>query len=459
MPAAKRDGLRLEREVEHGIHVGVAHVGRELHRVGVVDLAEHEEVGLAGCVRVVEHLGRPLLPELEVHVLGGVDAEAVDAEVDPVLVHVDEAVDDGRVLGHEVVEADEVAERDRLPLPRRVAAVVVERRVVEPRRDLEVRVLGRHDRGVREARRRVEGRERLAAVGVVARVERGARGIRVGARGLVDVGVLALGVVDDVGRVVRDDVEVDLDALGVRLGDEGLELGVRAEVRVDLGEVGDPVAVVAGGRVRALALHRAVLEARGQPDGRGAEAVDVVELRAEAGEVAAVVEALVGGVVSGREGVAVEAARVVGGVAVLEAVGHDEVEDLVAAGLAHGVGDERGVGCLVVRAAESGRLETDALQGVVEHDAHGGVAGDRERDVVAAAVQAVRLVPRVVHGDLVLPVSRRDREVGRVDARGAGCGELGLDALGLPVAGAAELGLQGADEGERARFLGRGPGR
>ncbi len=334
---------------------------------------------------------------------------------------------------------------------------MVQRRVVEPGRNLEVGVLGGHDRGVREARGRVERGERLCiGSGVVARVERGARGIRVGAGGLVDVGVLALRVVDDVGRVVRDDVEVDLDALAVRLFDEGLELGVRAEVRVDLGEVGDPVPVVAGAGVRAFSLHRAVLEARGEPDRGRAEAVDVVELFAEPGQVAAVVEALVGRVVAGRECVAGEPALVVRRVAVLEAVGHDEVEGLVTAGLAHGVGDEGGIGCLVIRAAEAGRLEAHALQGVVEHDAHRGVAGDSERDVVAAAVQAVGLVPRVVDGDLVLPGARGDREVGRVDARGAGREELGLGALGLPVAGASELLLQVADEGERARLLGGG---
>ena len=71
------------------------------------------------------------------------------------------------------------------------------------------------------------------------------------------------------------------------------EVGVGAEVRVDLGEVGDPVAVVAGRRP-VLELDGLVLEDRGQPDRVGAEALDVVEPRAQAGQVAAVVEALAG---------------------------------------------------------------------------------------------------------------------------------------------------------------------
>ena len=67
---------------------------------------------------------------------------------------------------------------------------------------------------------------------------------------------------------------------------------VGAQVGVDLGEVRDPVAVVAGRFV--LRLDRLVLEAGRQPDGRGAQALDVVDLVQEPVEVAAVVEALFG---------------------------------------------------------------------------------------------------------------------------------------------------------------------
>jgi hypothetical protein len=98
-------------------------------------------------------------------------------------------------------------------------------------------------------------------------------------------------------------------------------------VRVDLREVGDPVAVVAGGVV--LRLHRLVLEAGREPDRRGAEVLDVVEPLPEAGEVAAVVEALVRRVEPRHHPVGPEPARVVRRIAVLEAVRHDEVELLV----------------------------------------------------------------------------------------------------------------------------------
>ena len=108
--------LGLESEVEHRVEVGLAHIRGRLRGIRLVDLTEHEEVGLAGGVRVVEHLRRPRVPELQVDVLDRVDAEAVDAEVNPVRVHVDEAVHDGRVLGHQVVEAGEVAVEVALPL-------------------------------------------------------------------------------------------------------------------------------------------------------------------------------------------------------------------------------------------------------------------------------------------------------------------------------------------------------
>ncbi len=202
---------------------------------------------------------------------------------------------------------------------------MVHRRVVEPGRHLEPLLRGGHHGGAREGAG-VHARERLRAVGVVGVVEGHPvlRQVREGALGEVAVGLLL--VVDDVGGVVGDDVEEDLHALGVGLVDEGLEVLVGAEVRVDLGEVGDPVSVVAGRRVLAAALHGLVLEDRRQPDGGGAEPLDVVELLGEALEVAALVEALVGGVVAVGEARTGQSAAVVPGVPVGETVRQDEVE-------------------------------------------------------------------------------------------------------------------------------------
>ena len=131
----------LEREIEYGLHRvagGEARRPRE-----VEDLAKHEELLLALALRVREHLRAELLPELVVDVLHGVDPEAVDAEIsDPGLVDVDHPVHDGGVLGEQIVESEAVAVVGVLADECRVAAVVVERDVVEPAGNLEVLLVG-----------------------------------------------------------------------------------------------------------------------------------------------------------------------------------------------------------------------------------------------------------------------------------------------------------------------------
>ncbi len=337
-------GRVLEGEVEGGVQAALGDVGRGDGGVGGVDLAEHEEVVAALLGGVGVQRGRPLGPELHVDVLHGVDPEAVDGEVlHPPLVDLLHAVDDLGTFGPQVVEAVEVAVGGGLAGPGGVAAVVVHRRVVEPGGHLEVLLGGRHRRGAREGAG-VHAGEAAGAVGVVGVVE----GlpvlgqVREGALGEVVVGLLL--VVDDVGGVVGDDVEEDLHALGVGLGDEVLQVLVGAEVRVDLGEVGDPVAVVAGRGVLAGALDGLVLEEGRHPEGGGAEPLDVVELPGQALEVAALVEALVGGVVAGGEPGAGQTAAVVLGVPVGETVRQDEVELLTGQVVACGGLRQRRVG-------------------------------------------------------------------------------------------------------------------
>ena len=217
---------------------------------------------LALVARVLEHLRAELLPELVVDVLHRVDPEAVDAEVaDPRLVDVDHARDDPRVLREEVVEAEEVAVERVLAVERRVAAVVVVDRVVEPVGDLGVGL------GVPGTYRRygklvggVERREARVA-GEVAVVERGARGRLVGDCVLADVRLALRSLVaDHVGGVVGDDVEVDLHPAAVGGGDQVREVLVGAEVRVDLREVRDPVAVVARALVAPCPARRLFLK-------------------------------------------------------------------------------------------------------------------------------------------------------------------------------------------------------
>ncbi len=445
----------LEAEVQGRVEAALGAELGQVGGVGVVDLAEGEEVVVADPLGLGAHGGRELLPELHVDVLDGVDAEAVDAEVDPLLVDVDHPVDHLGLLGEEVVEADEVAVRRGLAGEGRVTAVVVARGVVEPGRHLDRRVLlGAEDRRVGERRGGVELGERLAP-GVGAVVELLTGGVAVGGRLLGDVGVVAvLGVVDDVGGVVGDDVEEDLDAARVRLVDEGLELGVGAEVRVDPREVGDPVAVVARAGLVPGALDGPVLEARRQPDGGGAHPLDVVEPVRQPGDVTPVEEALVGRVEPRLQWSAGEPARVVGGVAVGEAVGHHEVEALAGERGAQRRPRHRLVGVGHLGGGLLGRRHRDPVAGVVVGEGQHRVVPEHQRDVGGAAVGAVRLLPAAVERDLEGVAAGRHLDVHLVRRRPGHRLEARRLAGRGPVVGAAELGLEGADQGDPVRHDG-----
>ncbi len=329
----------VEAEVEHRGERQFGGEAAQVGRVAGVDLAEDDEVGVALALGVGAHGGHECLPELVVDVLDRVDAEAVDAEFgDHRVVGGDHAVHDVGVLGEQVIQPDEVAVQAVLAAEVRVAPVVVVDGVVEPRGGLDVLIARRDLRHVGEADLRVEVGE-VARAGVVAVVELVAGGVLVGHVGLADVTGFPADVLDDVAGVVDDDVEVDLDAQVVGGVDQVDHVLVRAQVRVDLRQVDLPVAVVGRGRVVGrghLPLHPAVGERRGDPQRGDAQIVEVGQLVHQAGQVAAVVEALLLGPVAVDVGAfgGVDAAGVIGRIAVGEAVGHDEVDELVGPRLA-----------------------------------------------------------------------------------------------------------------------------
>ena len=443
------DRVGLEAEVERRRQRARGRVLAHRLGAGVIDLAEHEEVVVAGLAGGLRHRRPELLPEAQVHVLDGVDAEPVDAEAHPLGVDVDHAVDDLGALGEQVVQPGEVAVRVRLALERRVAAVVVHRRVVEPRGGLGGGVLGAGERG-----RDREGRGGVQLGEVV-----GAHEVAVveGLPGRVEVGLGVLGHVggrprrlDHVGGVVGDDVEEHLHTAGVGGVDELAHLLVGAQVRVDAGEVGRPVAVVGRRLLPGRPLHRSVHEGRRQPQRGRAEALDVVEVLDQAAQVAAVVEALVGRVEAVGQPVAGDAAGVVGGVAVGEAVGHDEVEPLAGQGRAQGVRRVVGVDG-GGRAGQLGRFGGGALGRRIEPEGDARGAGQREGDVVPTrrTVGAPVLVPRPAAGDLEGMLPGQEVEGDRVPV--AVGEEPGAGAARVPVGRAAHLALEAADN----RVLGR----
>ena len=145
-----------------------------------------------------------------------------------------------------------------------------------------------------------------------------------------------------------------------------------------------------------------------------AEALQVGQLAPQALEVAAVVIALLVGQVAVRQHVLLRVAGHAGPpshrscscVAVVEPVGHGEVEDLVDERVAHGLAHEGGV---VDRHRRRHRDVEDVADLVVaERDDVPG-ALDRERDVgtVTHAASAVVLVPCLVDRHLRLVGARR----------------------------------------------------
>ncbi len=310
-------------------------------------------------------------------------------------------------------------------------------------------------RGVGEADVGVQRRERPGA-GEVAVVERHPGGVEVGIVGLRPVDrLVAFDVGDDVAGVVGDDVEEDVDAERVGRSDETLHLGVGAEVGVDLRVVDLPVAVVAGGGSAdgAVALHPAVLELRGEPDGSDAEVVEVGEAGGEAGQVAAVVVALVGGQQTVDQRIAAEvSAGIVGGVAVLEAVGHDEVEDVVLGGNADGIAYQQLVPGLGGAALTHLNAEQVAHRVVAEGDVLER-ARHAEGDVGAVldAAGAVVLGPVFVMGHLGFVVAAGQQSRDHVEAVAVGVLQPGAQAPRLPVAGAAQLVLEAAGDGGDGR--------
>ena len=113
-------------------------------------------------------------------------------------------------------------------------------------------------------------------VGVVGEhVIPGVRAVRIGER-LPEPGMLVAGVVQDV-------VHINVDPLGFGLVDEVLEVGFRAEFRVDGGVVRHVVAVVRTARLD-----------RREPEGAHAQRLEVVEVLRHALEVAPAVSVGVG---------------------------------------------------------------------------------------------------------------------------------------------------------------------
>ena len=111
--------------------------------------------------------------------------------------------------------------------------------------------------------------------------------------------------------------------------DEGAELFSRPQMGIGAREIGNPIAVIGRRLLARPALHGLVLEDRRQPDGGHAKALDVVQLRRESGQVAAMIEAARGGVEAMIQPIARYPAAVIGRIRILEAIRHHKIDDFI----------------------------------------------------------------------------------------------------------------------------------
>src|SRR6202521_739953 len=124
---------------------------RELCRLALwrVNLTENVEIRYAPGSGPSAHCRHEALPEFRIDMLGGVDAEAVNVVLfDPVAEYLDETAHHARILGHHIVEAEEITHRGTLATERRIAAVVIVDRVVQPFGNLGVLLPRWHERRI-----------------------------------------------------------------------------------------------------------------------------------------------------------------------------------------------------------------------------------------------------------------------------------------------------------------------
>ena len=161
------------------------------------------------------------------------------------------------------------------------------------------------DRGNRG---RIKGRRVLPVAVVVAQV--------IAARWIDKVGIPGIAAVHPRTAVVHHNVVDDQDAAFLCFADEALQVLQRSETRIDVVEIRRGIRVI-------VEVPVAVFQHRGEPNGRGSERLDIVQLALDPDPIATV------GPVADR-GVSTAVDVVVGRVPVEKPVGDDLVNVLVA---------------------------------------------------------------------------------------------------------------------------------
>jgi len=111
--------------------------------------------------------------------------------------------------------------------------------------------------------------------------------------------------------------------------DEGFEFGIGAEMRIDAGEIGHPIAVIASTFIARTALHRFVFENWRKPDRGRAKALDIIKPRGQPFQITAMIEPFgrrIEPMIEPRSG---DAAAIIGAITIFESVRQDEIDDFI----------------------------------------------------------------------------------------------------------------------------------
>ena len=213
---------------------------------------------------------------------------------------------------------------------------MIEDRIVKPRRNFALGFSWRHHHGVsiRSVSQFGEIRQRLNAISFKSSIDSrsilGAPLIRkIGPVTIRTAAIWAFTIADDVGCMVGNDVHIDFHATPMSGGDEGLEVCIGAEMRVNLGEVRDPIAVISRCLLTGRALHRLVLKDGCKPNRCCPKTLDIVQPIDQALEIATVIEGLLGWIKACLKAIPCKATSVITRVASFEPVGQQKINNLI----------------------------------------------------------------------------------------------------------------------------------
>ena len=224
--------------------MGIGGIEAEQLGVATKDFAKNEEIWLALRCGMGQDRGGKLVPKLGIHMFNRIDAETINIKVaDPLFVDIDHATDHFGLLGKQIVQPKEVAVIRIFAAKGGIAPVVIKCGIIEPNRYLYLFVASHvKDRCIRKASLGIQSWK--GASNKVTVIKGVAVGVQIREVLLVAVTVFTFLILDYVGGVVGNDVEKDLHVAAVSFIDQGGQFGIRAPMRINLGKIGDPVAVV-----------------------------------------------------------------------------------------------------------------------------------------------------------------------------------------------------------------------